>query len=89
MAVDKQLTFRIDKIEGLKTTKYPFYQKCVRFRFNLSRNQGTDLSPVCKKNRGNSAGDLMGKEIEIQTKGEMKSLITARLKLTLNLRQKN
>ncbi|MFZ3130702.1 MAG: hypothetical protein WA125_06260 [Desulfosporosinus sp.] len=49
MLTDRTLTFRLDEIEGLKTVKYPFYQKCVRFRFNLERDAGTDLSPVIRK----------------------------------------
>jgi len=45
----RNITFRIDMIEGIKTVKYPFYQKCVRFRFNLHRDEGTNLSPTIRK----------------------------------------
>ncbi|MDP3013338.1 MAG: hypothetical protein Q8M92_03790 [Candidatus Subteraquimicrobiales bacterium] len=49
MLKDVTKTLLLDKIEGIKTTQHPFYQKCVRFRFNLTRTQGTDISPSVRK----------------------------------------
>lgn len=49
MLNDVTKTIILDKIEGIKTTQHPFYQKCVRFRFNLTREQGTDISPIVRK----------------------------------------
>ena len=42
-------SFYIDSIQGLTTTDMPFYQPYVRMRFNLSRNDGKDISPSIRK----------------------------------------
>lgn len=42
-------TFYIDSIQGLTTTDMPFYQPYVRMRFNLSRENGKDISPSIRK----------------------------------------
>lgn len=49
MVTDKTCNIWIDRIEGLATSAYPFYQNFVRFRFKIHRDSAALQSPSVRK----------------------------------------